>query len=59
MLERTWVDSRGNSASTDWQPAHAPTCRKGGCSAATIEGSEWCETHLREVTEQRAYVAWC
>jgi hypothetical protein len=58
MVEQRWDDSIGNSGWTDWRPAHAPTCRKGGCSRATSDESEWCETHLQEVTAQRAYVAW-
>jgi hypothetical protein len=41
---------------TDWRPAHAPTCRKGWCSAPAAEGSDWCAKHLEAVTAQRAAI---
>jgi hypothetical protein len=58
MIERNWDHTTGSTAFADWRPAHAPTCRTDGCGAAPVDGSEWCEPHLRAVTARRAYVAW-
>jgi hypothetical protein len=50
-----WTDDEPQLGWTDWRPAHAPTCRKGGCSLPAAEGSDWCTTHLEDVVALRAY----
>jgi hypothetical protein len=51
-----WTDDEPQLGWTDWRPAHAPTCRKGGCSLPTADGSDWCTIHLDEVVAQRAFI---
>lgn len=52
MVNR-WMEDGKPMGWADWRPAHAPTCRKGGCPAPASEESEWCAKHLDEVTAQR------
>jgi hypothetical protein len=49
-----WTDDEPQQGWTDWRPAHAATCRKGGCSTPAAEGFEWCAKHLDDVIAQRA-----
>jgi hypothetical protein len=52
-MSKPWLDADTPVGWGDWRPAHAPTCRKGGCSSAAAEGSEWCVRHREDVSAKR------
>jgi anti-anti-sigma regulatory factor len=52
-MSKHWTEGSNSVGWADWRPAHAPTCRKGGCSAAVVEKSEWCARHLQDVSAKR------
>jgi anti-anti-sigma regulatory factor len=52
-MSKHWSDDEPQQGWTDWRPAHAATCRKGGCSAPAVEGFEWCARHHEDVSARR------